>query len=100
MDSIGNIRISLLALLLVLLSCHTYVALVGWFESPIGTKDALLYEQVDFFPAITICPYADPEFEVVISFKQSSTFKEAAEMAIKPVVYEKFYKLFKSVSKI
>ena len=97
MNSISSIRITLLAVLLVVLSVHTYVALVGWFDSPIGTKDALIYGQIPFFPAVTICPYADPEFEEVISFNQNATFEQATERAIKPLVYEKSYMTFKSV---
>ena len=97
MNSVGGIRIALLAVLLVYLSAHSYVALIGWVDSPIGTKDALIYEEIKFFPAVTICPYGDPKFEEVISFNPNATFKQAMERAIKPLVYEKSYMTFKSV---
>ena len=73
MNSVGSIRIALLAVLLVYLSAHSYVALIGWVDSPIGTKDALIYEEIKFFPAVTICPIPDPEFEKVITFNSNST---------------------------
>ena len=94
------IRIALLAVLLVYLSAHSYVALIGWVDSPIGTKDALIYEEIKFFPAVTICPIPDPEFEEVITFNSNSTFEQAIEKAIRPVVYEKYYMTFKSVSEV
>ena len=95
MHSSGNTRIAFLAVLLVLLSVYTSMSLIAWIDSPIGTKDALIYGQVKFFPAVTICPSADPAFEKVISFNQNSTFKHAADMALKPIVHEKVYLVFK-----
>ena len=100
MNSFGSIRVGLLAALLVGVFIHSKTAIIGWLYSPIGIKEELIYGkgsstngQMKFFPAVTICPSADPEFERVISFSSAyaSTFEQASETALRPIVYNVTY---------
>ena len=104
MNSFGSIRVGLLAVLLVWAIDHSKTAIIGWLYSPIGIKEELIYGkgsstngQMKFFPAVTICPSADPEFERVISFSNAyaSTFKQASEASLTPIVYNVTYMLIK-----
>ena len=103
MNSFGSIRVGLLAVLLLWAIVHSKTAIIGWLHSPIGIKEELIYGkgasangQMKFFPAVTICPSADPEFERVISFNSyASTFQQASEAALKPIVYDVKYMLIK-----
>ena len=95
MKDLGMIRLGLLGVLLLLLSWYIYEAFIGYAESPIGIKEQLKYGQIKFFPAVTICPNPEPEFENEISFNANTTFERAVEMAMRPQVYNKMYMTYK-----
>ena len=63
----------------------------------IGSKDSLEAPKDDFFPAITICPFADKLTQgSVMLVDPSYTFTQAIEdLSIKPVVYNSFYNVTK-----
>ena len=95
MKDLGTIRLVLLGSLILLLSMYIYEALLGYAESPIGRKEQLKYGQIKFFPAVTICPNPEPEFENEISFNPNTTFEQAVEMAVRPHVYNKTYMTYR-----
>ena len=95
MNSLGIIRVALCGILIVVLSICTYVDLIKYVDSPIGRKDALKYEQIEFFPAVTVCPFADSEIMGALALDPNTTFEQAIDMALSPVVHEKSYTIFK-----
>ena len=95
MDSVGIVRIALLGVLLAVLSIGAYKDLLKYVDSPIGRKDALEYEQIEFFPAVTVCPWADPEVVDELALGRDATFKHAIDMAMSPGIFEQYYITFK-----
>ena len=95
MESLGIIRVALLGILLAVLSIGAYIDLKKYVDSPIARKEALEYEQIEFFPAVTVCPFADSEIEDAMALDTNATFNQAIDMAISPVIYEKYYTIFK-----
>ena len=65
----------------------------------LGSKDALepFLPDHNFFPAITVCPFADkPTQGSVMLVDPSYTFTQAIEdLSVKPVVYSSFYNVTK-----
>ena len=95
MNALGIFRISLIAILLITLAIFTFVDLTKFVDSPIGIKDELEYGQIRFFPAVTVCPFADSEVKSDVVIDHNFTFEEAIRRAMGPVVYEKYYMTFK-----
>ena len=64
---------------------------------PIGSKDALELPKHDFFPSVTICPFADKlTMGSVMLVNPNYTFTQAIEeLSVKPVVYNSFYNVTK-----
>ena len=96
MKSLGAIRLVLLGVLLLFLLLYIYMAFIGYKDSPIAIKEQLEYEQMKFFPAVTICPFPESDFGKKITFKvNNATFKQAVDMAIEPLVYNATYITYK-----
>ena len=65
----------------------------------LGSKDALEVPEDDFFPSITVCPFADKlTMPSVMLVDPSYTFTHAIEnLSVKPIVYNAFYNVTKWV---
>ena len=91
------VRTGAIVILVLILCWQSIVALFNFVGSPVGSKEALkLSEHTDYFPAITICPFAQPPIARSSMVSPAYTFTEGINnRSIKPKVHQSFYNVTK-----
>ena len=99
MKGVGTavVRTGALIILILVLCWQSFIALFNLVDSPVGSKQSLvLSEHTDYFPAVTICPFAPPPLARSSMVSPEYTFTEGIQdRSINPKVYQSFYNVTK-----
>ena len=88
----GVVRWGIILPLLIVLLSSAYLSVTDYLEYPIGTSNTVEVTKNHFFPAITICPYANQETSRAIGITENvTTLSEAIQKALKPTILHSSY---------
>ena len=69
-----------------------YVSVTDFLDYPIATSSGVEVTKNNFYPAVTICPYANQETARTIWItKNVTTFSEAIQQSLKPRIQQSRY---------
>ena len=91
------VRTGAIAILIIVLCWQSLQALFNLWNSPVGSKESMvLSEHTDYFPAVSICPFAQPPIARSNMVSPTYTFTEGINnRSIKPKVHQSFYNVTK-----
>ena len=91
------VRTGAIIILVLVLCWQSFEALVNLANSPVGSKESLkMSEHTDYFPAVSICPFAQPSIARSIMVSPDYTFTEGINnRSIRPKVHQSFYNVTK-----
>ena len=78
--------------MIIVLFVSAYESVTDFLDSTIATSNGVEVTTNHFYPAITICPYADPEKTRSIGIIENvTTFSEAIQKSLKPGIRQSSY---------
>lgn len=91
------VRTGAIIILVLVLCWQSFKALVNLTNSPVGSKESLkMSEHTDYFPAVSICPFAQPSIARSIMVSPDYTFTEGINnRSVRPKVHQSFYNVTK-----
>ena len=80
----------ILPLILILL-VSSYKSISDFLDYTIATSNGVEVTKNHFYPALTICPYANEETAISIGVTENDTFPEALQKSLKPGIRRSTY---------
>ena len=86
------VRWGIILPMLIVLFWSAYESVTDFLDSTIATSNGVEVTKNHFYPAITICPYADQEKARSIGITENvTTFSEAIQKSLKPGIRQSNY---------
>ena len=85
------IRLGIILPLILILCVSSYKSVIDFLDYAIATSNAVEVTKSHFYPALTICPYANEETAISIGVTENDTFPEALRKSLKPGIRRSEY---------
>ena len=77
--------------LILILFVSSYKSVIDFLDSKIATSNGVEVTKNHFYPALTICPYANDETARSIRATENDTFLDALDKSLKPGIRNSSY---------
>ena len=85
------IRWGIILPMILILFVSSFKSVIDYLDNKIATSNGVEVTKNHFYPALTICPYANEETARSIRVTENDTFPEAVQKSLKPGIRKSGY---------